>query len=127
MRSTRFITRLEAAQSAAHVYENKSEVRTATNTIQIPDDWQTITDEARLFHAVNDSNGFMARAYFRLESFSQIVISYAGTTDEPSSVSLDWLYGNTAGAGLLANQVQEAAAFYTRLRIAYPSEAGRER
>jgi hypothetical protein len=119
MRSTQFITQLQASLFPANVYGNKAAVRHPNNVIQRPDGWDTVEDP--LFFAINNSSGFMAWAYFKTGDLSQIVICFAGTTNEIGSESLDWLNGNSAGLGVLSPQVVEAAAFYTRLRAAYPN------
>ncbi|MFA5242120.1 MAG: hypothetical protein WC029_15095 [Sulfuricella sp.] len=87
-------TTIEYALLSANVYGNKSEitapddpVRTTQNTLPVPDGWDVLDQQFR-------SGGFMATAYQR---GNEIVISYAGTTDEDS---LDWITGNVpAGTG----------------------------
>jgi Ca2+-binding RTX toxin-like protein len=103
-------TTSENALFAANVYGNKVEVRSAQNTLPIPDGWTPI---AKLVL----QDGFMATAYQR---DSEIVIAYAGTTDENL---LDWLTGNApaATAATLALQVMDAAKFYLDVKAANPN------
>jgi hypothetical protein len=72
-------TQLEAAQMAANVYGNLSSVRTYQNTIAIPTGWSSDAATHPEFVKVDTGTGFMARAYQR---GNEIVIAYAGTTDE---------------------------------------------
>jgi hypothetical protein len=51
MRSTRFITQLQAAQFAAHIYGNKDAVRNVNNVIQRPDGWTSSGPDGGLFSA----------------------------------------------------------------------------
>jgi len=109
-------TTIEYALFSANVYGNKNEitasddsVRTTWNTLPVPDGWTVLDQEFQ-------RDGFMATAYQR---GSEIVISYAGTTDEDS---LDWITGNVpAGTGAtLAPQVLDAARFYLDVRAVNP-------
>nr|WP_319566450.1 hypothetical protein [uncultured Rhodoferax sp.] len=95
-------TNLEYALFSANVYGNSPLVRYEQNTLPIPDGWDPIGTPVIL------SDGFMARAY---QKGSEIVISYAGTTNEDA---MDWLTGNVPGAsaGYLAPQITDAAKFY---------------
>jgi hypothetical protein len=72
-------TQLEAAQMAANVYGNLRSVRTEQNTIGIPTGWSSDRTAHPEFFRVDQASGFMARAYQR---GNEIVIAYAGTTDE---------------------------------------------
>ena len=103
-------TNLEYALLSANVYGNSDKVRSAKNTLPYPDGWQPIGTPVVL------SDGFMARAY---QKGGEIVISYAGTTDENL---LDWLTGNVpaATAGYLAPQIFDAAKFYLDIAKANP-------
>lgn len=103
-------TNLEYALFSANVYGNSPDVRSAKNTLPYPDGWQPIGTPAVL------SDGFMARAY---QKGSEIVISYAGTTDENK---LDWVTGNAPGgtAVTLAPQIIDAAKFYLDIVKANP-------
>ena len=94
-------TILEYSLFAANVYGNSRDVRSARNTLAAPDGWAAIS-------RIVLPDGFMASAF---RQGSEIVISYAGTTDEDL---LDWLTGNVpaATAAALAPQVLDAAMFY---------------
>src|SRR5947207_2313179 len=103
-------TTLEYALLSANVYGSKdiggrtsiAAVRHPRNTLPAPDGWTPLGPPTVL------SDGFMAQAYQR---GTEIVVSYAGTTDEDL---LDWLTGNVpaATAAILAPQVIDAAKFY---------------
>ena len=99
-------TNLEYALFSANVYGNSPEVRSPMNTLPRPDGWQAIGTKVVL------ADGFMARAY---QKGTEIVIAYAGTTDENV---LDWFTGNIpAGtAAFLAPQIVDAAKFYLEVR-----------
>ncbi|MEQ7775682.1 lipase family protein, partial [Xanthomonas hortorum] len=83
------------------------------------------TSESTIFHGLEMSrkpwayqtkiservtgSGFMAKA-FRNSETGEVVVSYAGTTQENL---LDWILGNVpAGVGVYSVQVEEAIAFY---------------
>ena len=103
-------TTLEYALFSANVYGNSEAVRREQNTLPAPDGWTALT-------RVVLPAGFMATAYQR---GTEIVISYAGTTDENL---LDWLTGNVpaATAATLAPQVLDAAKFYLDVLAANPT------
>ncbi|HND03742.1 MAG TPA: hypothetical protein PKL10_15555 [Nitrospira sp.] len=109
----------EYALFSANVYGNKNEitapddmVRSTRNTLPVPDGWSVLYQQVR-------SDGFMATAYQR---GNEIVISYAGTTDEDL---LDWTTGNAPAAtgAMLAPQVLDAARFYLDTVQANPNAA----
>ena len=104
-------TTLEYALLSANVYGNSRDVRSTQNTLPTPDGWVALEPKLVL------PDGFMATAYRR---GSEIVISYAGTTDEGI---LDWFTGNVpaATAATLAPQVLDAAKFYLDVVAANPA------
>jgi len=112
-------TQTEYALFAANVYGSKdlgftgdlATVRHPNNALPIPDGWTALGAPK-----VVTWDGFMAQAYQR---GNEIVISYAGTTDEDK---LDWLAGNVPAATgeVLAPQVFDAAAFYLDVLKANP-------
>lgn len=95
------ISDAEYSLMSANVYGTSNKVRSALNTLPVPG-WTEISQK------YEESNGFMAKAYIR---GAELVISYAGTTDENV---LDWVSGNVpaATAVTLAPQIFEAAKFY---------------
>jgi hypothetical protein len=95
-------------------------VRHPRNTIAIPTGWSSDRAAHPEFFQVDQASGFMARAYQR---GNEIVIAYAGTTDEAGAESLDWINGNVpAAAGYsLAPQVLQAALFYQEVKRLNPS------
>jgi hypothetical protein len=86
---------LDCALLAANVYGNKPNppdiVRSVNNTLPVPEGWTpllnpttggwTWANQNNPRSGVTANYGFMARAY---TNGSEIVISYAGTTDEAS-------------------------------------------
>ncbi|MGN7916262.1 calcium-binding protein [Lysobacter sp. 22409] len=107
---------------AANVYGNSPLVKSAQNNLGIPDDWYGLpapegweTDPVTGY--VSSETGFMAKAY---QGMGQIVISFAGTTDE--EFWPDWRYGNVpaATASHLSPQVLQAAKFYLDMRKKNP-------
>ncbi|PPU73726.1 calcium-binding protein [Xanthomonas melonis] len=95
---------LDYALLAANVYGAKSSVRTELNTLQLPDGWTQIAESVSV-------TGFMARAY-RNVATGEVVVSYAGTTNEEGATVNDWLSGNIpAGLGTISQSL-EATVFY---------------
>lgn len=70
-------TQIEAALMSAIVYGNLLSVRDPQNTLPIPEGWTSDVAGHPEFFAVNESTGFMARAY---QKGADIVIAYSGTT-----------------------------------------------
>lgn len=56
-------TQIEAALMSAIVYGNLLSVRDPQNTLPIPEGWTSDVAGHPEFFAVNESTGFMARAY----------------------------------------------------------------
>ena len=105
------VTTLEYSLFSANVYGNSRDVRAEQNILAAPDGWTAL--EPRLVLP----DGFMATAYQR---GNEIVISYAGTTDESP---LDWINGKLPAAtgAWLAPQVFDAAKFYLDVLAANPT------
>jgi hypothetical protein len=94
-------TKIEYAQMAANVYGNSADVRSNINTIMLPNGWIKLSIQpAGVLSTGSTATGFMANAY---QNGSDIVVSYAGTTDENS---LDWLTGNVP-AGTAATHIPQ--------------------
>lgn len=98
------------AQFAANVYASANNdvngnplVRSKLNALPLPGpEWTKISERVT-------GSGFMAKA-FRNSETGEVVVSYAGTTQENL---LDWILGNVpAGVGVYSVQVEEAIAFY---------------
>lgn len=103
---------LEYSLFSANVYGNSSAVRHPRNVLPVPQGWTKLgIQPVGAGEAGSTASGFMASAYQR---GNEIVIAYAGTTDEENRTELDWLYGNVpaATATILAPQIREAAIFY---------------
>ncbi len=108
---------IDYALMAANAYGNSQLVRDPQNTLPAPNGWSRLPIEPLSV----TPTGFMASA-FRNDTTGEIVIAYAGTTNENG---LDWLTGNVpaATASTLAPQVLEAARFYQRVVAAHPAAA----
>uniref|UniRef100_UPI003F7CDF3E calcium-binding protein n=1 Tax=Xanthomonas sp. 0924 TaxID=2835534 RepID=UPI003F7CDF3E len=98
------------AQFAANVYAAVNNdvngnplIRSELNALPLPGpEWTKISERVT-------GSGFMAKA-FRNSENGEVVVSYAGTTQENL---LDWILGNIpAGVGAYSVQVEEAIAFY---------------
>ena len=110
-------TIIEYALLSANVYGDSNAVRKPQNVLPIPDGWTPLPiAPSDVLPSGSTSTGFMARAY---QNGNDIIVSYAGTTDEDT---LDWLNGNVpaATAVTLAPQVLEAACFYLDVLAAHP-------
>ncbi|MDD2742794.1 MAG: DUF4347 domain-containing protein, partial [Rhodocyclaceae bacterium] len=101
------VSQLEYALLAANIYGTSDLVRSDQNTLQLPTGWTQLTGSNYL---VNDStgSGFMGGVY---TNGNEVVISFAGTTDENSN---DWFTGNIPAATgiVLSEQVKQAALLY---------------
>ncbi|MGV7188957.1 lipase family protein [Xanthomonas axonopodis] len=98
------------AQLAANVYaatnndaDGNPRIRSERNALPLPGlEWIQIAEHVT-------GSGFMAKA-FRNSETGEVVVSYAGTTEENM---LDWVFGNIpAGTGYYSVQVEEAIVFY---------------
>ncbi|WDM74727.1 hypothetical protein ACCQ13_16030 [Xanthomonas sp. NCPPB 1638] len=104
------------AQLAANVYAASNNdvngnplIRSELNALPLPGpEWTKISERVT-------GSGFMGKA-FRNSETGEVVVSYAGTTQENL---MDWIFGNIpAGAGVYSTQVEQAMAFYLEvLRI----------
>jgi ABC-type Fe3+ transport system substrate-binding protein len=95
-------TQIEYALMSANVYGNYSDangtnpVRSERNNLPVPNGWSQITTPD--YKQNTPDTGFMASVY---TTGSEVVIAYAGTTDENAN---DWLEGNLpAGTALSDN------------------------
>lgn len=126
-------TQIEYALMSANVYGNypdvngKNPVRSGNNNLPVPTGWTQITTPD--YKQNTPDTGFMASVY---TTGSEVVIAYAGTTDENPN---DWLTGNLpAGTGLsnfnnftgpvVATQVVQAAKLYLKV-LKDPQFAGK--
>jgi Ca2+-binding RTX toxin-like protein len=126
-------TQIEYALMSANVYGNypdvngSNPVRSGNNNLPVPNGWSQITTPD--YKQNTPDSGFMASVY---TTGSEVVIAYAGTTDENPN---DWLTGNLpAGTGLsnfnnitgpvVATQVVQAAKLYLKV-LKDPQFAGK--
>src|SRR2546425_5329852 len=84
-------TTIDYALLSANVYGNSKAVRDPRNTLPTPDGWTRLPiTPSDVLASGSTATGFMARAY---QNGNDIVVSYAGTTDEDNELLLDWLTG----------------------------------
>ena len=90
--------------------------RAETNRFPAPDGWSSIKYDN------SPNSGFEVVSFVRtgstLQTSTEIVISFAGTTD----IS-DWVHGNTLALGMLPDQLRQAADYYLQIKASAPANA----
>jgi len=90
--------------------------RAEPNQFPTPDGWLGIKYDN------SPNSGFEVISFVRtgttLQTSTEIVISFAGTTD----IS-DWVHGNTLSLGMLPDQLRQAADYYLQIKASTPANA----